>query len=76
MTEWRSDMENAPRRKPILLVLEKDPYGEGRVKEGYRDESGVWWLANDSCSCCHENLTSDNMPTAWMPLPPPEGEEA
>jgi len=79
MTEWRSDMENAPRGKDkaIILLLYVAP-GEGVEKSGML--FGFWgptladeWGWMDLAS---RRLMTDH-PTHWMPLPPPpEGEEA
>jgi hypothetical protein len=66
MTEWRSDMENAPRDGTLILLW----YPEKRMLPA-RPNLGRWMRGG------WNGGSGPQAPTHWMPLPPPpEGEEA
>ena len=66
MTKWRTDFNNLKEYDSVLLAIPEGKF-DTVVAEGYRDEYGNWYLANDSCECCHDPL--DSKPSHFMSMP-------
>lgn len=67
MTERNSNMDEAPKDRPILLLID-DNWVEGEWYQ-YKEYPGSWSKASfnsDGCGCCS---SSNGEPTAWAELP-------
>ena len=64
---WRS-MDSAPRDGTDILLWLRHPFSEVVIRR-WSDEFDCWLCPDDN------HQTGCRVPTAWMPLPPPPGDD-
>lgn len=69
---WRTDIENAPRNKRILIATDLDIYAVNWVKNPFTDHEA--WLVVTYDKEGNQILIGNSLVRFWQPITPPKQE--
>lgn len=80
--DWKDNLEyffgcgDDPKSPPYLFLMPDKKIKEGFAQLVWSHEKQAvrttFWLANNSCSCCYEELSKEELPTHFAPMPTAE----